>query len=249
MKKIIWTVIHGEKLWRKLGFPTANIAYNKADIPDSVFHLNIIIDGKIHEWMWSYMVKKNVFEAHIFNFNQNIYDKEIEVILLKQIRDNIKFNSLDELIDQIQKDQEYIQKQKLTVLTFWSFDYVHDGHKHYLWEAKKYWNNLVTIVATDANIERIKSKAPLHSTPQRVESVSQLWISDQVIPGSEENPMKWLEEYKPHAICLGYDQRGNFVDSLPEKLKEFSLDTQIIHIWSFKPEIYKSSLLKEKRES
>jgi len=48
MKNIIGDVIHGEKLGRELGFPTANISYSKNDIDDSVFHINIIIDGVIY---------------------------------------------------------------------------------------------------------------------------------------------------------------------------------------------------------
>jgi FAD synthase len=47
--KISREVIHGEKLGRKLGFPTANISYTREDIEDAVFHLNIVIDGEIHQ--------------------------------------------------------------------------------------------------------------------------------------------------------------------------------------------------------
>jgi len=32
--------------------------------------------------------------------------------------------------------------------------------------------------------------------------------------------MKWIKKYKPHALCLGYDQRGKFVDKIPETIKE-----------------------------
>jgi len=123
--KISGEVIHWEKLGRKLGFPTANISYTKNDIEDAVFHLNIVIDEKIYRWMWSHMVKKNVFEAHIFDFDSDIYGKNIEIILLKKIRNNKKFWSLQELILQIQSDQEVIKSQELHTLTFGSFDHLH----------------------------------------------------------------------------------------------------------------------------
>jgi FAD synthase len=49
--KILGEVIHGEKLGRKLGFPTANISYTSDDIEDAVFHLNIIVGGKKYRGM------------------------------------------------------------------------------------------------------------------------------------------------------------------------------------------------------
>jgi len=72
------------------------------------------------------MKSKKVFEAHIFDFDKDIYGEKIEVILLKKIRDNKKFSSLKELIKQIQKDQKTILLQKLNILTFGSFDIVHE---------------------------------------------------------------------------------------------------------------------------
>jgi riboflavin kinase/FMN adenylyltransferase len=71
------------------------------------------------------MVKKKVFEAHIFDFDDDIYGKDIEVILLKKIRDNRKITSLNELTNQIKSDQNQIKSQKLNILTFGSFDYLH----------------------------------------------------------------------------------------------------------------------------
>ncbi len=247
MQKIKWIVVHGKKLGRKLGFPTANIACSSANIQQGVFHINTIIAGKIFEWMGSYMKTKKVFEAHIFDFNENIYGKEIEVILLKKIRDNKKFSSPKELSKQIQQDQEFIKKQKLYVLTFWSFDILHEWHKYYLSEARKYGTHLITIIATDKNIEHIKKHPPLYKASKRVKSVIKLGISSEVFVWSENTPMIWLEKYLPHAICLGYDQRWKFVESLPYELNKLSLKTKIIHIGSLKPEKYKSSLLKKKK--
>jgi FAD synthase len=43
IRKVSGEVIHGEKLGRELGFPTANISYTSRDIEDAVFHLNIIV--------------------------------------------------------------------------------------------------------------------------------------------------------------------------------------------------------------
>ncbi len=245
MKKVIGEVIHGEKLGRKLGFPTANIAYRKNDIENAVFHLNIIIDGEIFSWMGSYMKTKWVFEAHIFNFAKDIYGKTIELLLLKKVRKNRAFTNFSELQQQIQQDQKIIQKQQLNILTFGSFDLVHQWHTYYLSQARKYGNHLITIVATDNNIKKIKWHSPTHKVDERIDAIKSLYISDEVLAWSEISPLQCIEKYQPHVICLGYDQRWKFVEALPRKLQELELDTQVIYIGSLKPEIYKSSLLKK----
>ena len=44
-------------------------------------------------------------EANIFNFDQDIYNQEIEVEFIQKIRDEKKFNGMDELIEQLNKDK------------------------------------------------------------------------------------------------------------------------------------------------
>jgi len=245
-KEISGEVIHGEKLWRQLGFPTANIAYENDDIENAVYLLNIIIDWEIYSGMWSHMVKKWVFEANIFDFDMDIYGKNIEIILLKKIRDNRKFNSLDELVSQIEKDKVTCKNISLPVLTFGSFDLIHEWHKHYLFEAKKYGTHLSTIVASDENIEKIKWIETHYTLTERVKMLENLHISDRVFAGSNDNPMKWIEEIKPSIVCLWYDQRWPFVDKLENEITKLWLSTKIVRINSHKPEIYKSSILKKK---
>lgn len=248
-KKISGEVVHGEKLWRKLGFPTANIPYNQSDIDDSVFHINIIIDGTIYKGMWSHMIWKKIFEAHIFDFNEDIYGKIIEIILLKKVRDNKKFSSLDDLVNQIQQDEITIRNQNISVLTFGSFDVVHAWHEYYLLEARKYWDQLTTIVASDENIEKIKGRPPLHWLEERVTEVEKIAIAQTVLAGSNSNPMKWIKELCPDVICLWYDQRWPFVEKLQWEIEKVWLATRVARIAAFHPEKFKSSLLKNKRDT
>lgn len=245
-KKISGTVIHWEKLWRTLWFPTANISCISSDIKDSVFKINIVVDNTVYSWVWSHMLSKKIFEAHIFDFNNNIYGKDIEIILLEELRENKKFSSLEKLISQIKNDVALARSHDISVLTFGSFDVVHAGHQYYLWESRKYGNSLSTIVASDENIQKIKWKAPLLSLEKRVQAVEELWFSDQVIPGSKSNPMKWIEQLKPDIICLWYDQRWPFVEKLEWEIKNVGLTTQIIRIAAFHPETFKSSIIKKK---
>lgn len=47
-------------------------------------------------------------EAHIFDFNKDIYGKEIEIMFIKKLRDEARFKSRQELTDAIKKDVQYI---------------------------------------------------------------------------------------------------------------------------------------------
>jgi len=246
-KIISWTVIHGEKLGRKLWFPTANIAFTSSEVENSVFHVNIVIDEKVYEGMGTNMVFKGLFETHIFDFDADIYGKNIEVYLLKKVRRNKKFENLESLIAQIKRDKQFIAEQKLPVLTFWSFDVRHPWHEYYLSMAKRFGNHLTTIVASDENILKIKWRAPHYKQQERIQEIQNLHICDDVIAGSKDKPMQWIKKISPHAICLWYDQRGPFVEKLQSEIDSLGIDTQIIRIPAYKPKIYKSSLMKQKK--
>ncbi|MDA9818277.1 riboflavin kinase, partial [Flavobacteriaceae bacterium] len=49
-------------------------------------------------------------EVHLFNFNQDIYDKQISVDIVLKIRDEIKFSSIETLKEQLLKDENYCLK-------------------------------------------------------------------------------------------------------------------------------------------
>lgn len=249
MYKVVWTVIAGKQNGRKIWFPTVNVSLKNSDLEDAVYCLNISIENTVYRWVWTYLKSKSLFEAHIFDFDTDIYGQEVSIYIKSKIRNNRKFNDFNELQKQISEDVIIAQEKQHTVLTFWSFDVIHPGHKYYLTEARKYGEELITIVARDENIERIKWQKTHNSTNKRVEDIKKLWISNSVIAGSIKNPMNCLWEYTPDSICLWYDQRWPFVEKISKKLEELHLETQIIRIEPHEPEIYKSSLLKQKNNS
>jgi len=106
-EKLTWIVIPWKKLGRKLSFPTANISLKNSIIWEWTYKINIIVKWKKYRWVWAYIGKDKIFEAHIFDFNEDIYGEEIEVFVLSKIRENKKFSSLQELKDQITKDVEF----------------------------------------------------------------------------------------------------------------------------------------------
>jgi len=243
IKIITWVVIKWKQLGRTIWFPTANIKNYDNDIEDASFKINIILNWKLYNWAWVFRKNLKIFEAHIFNFNKDIYWKEIEIIILEKIRKNKKVNSLEEIKVLIESDIKKIKTIKNTVLTFWTFDKVHKWHKYFLEQAKKYWDKLITVLGTDKNIEKIKLHKPIHNLEQRIIDIKKLNISDEVIKWDENNQLKWLNIYSAKVICLWYDQIWYSKD-LKAYINSNNLDIEIIRIKPFMENIYKSSLLK-----
>ena len=106
--KLISTVIKGNAIGRKLGFPTANLLY-----PDKIIKLpygvyKVMANGipAVLNWGVKPTVEGKIplLEAHLINFEGDLYDKELEIEFINKIRDEKKFNSLEELQNQIKKD-------------------------------------------------------------------------------------------------------------------------------------------------
>lgn len=112
---LIGRVVDGNKRGRKLGFPTANIELSdNFVIPKyGVYLTEINYRGKLYKSITNVGVNptfKNddrvIIEAYIIDFSKEIYGEEIEVIFKKRMRDEIKFDSKEALIEQMNKDLE-----------------------------------------------------------------------------------------------------------------------------------------------
>lgn len=118
--QIIGEVIEGQKLGRKIGFPTANLRVSSEKfLPKiGVYLVQIALENQHHWGIMNLGYKptvdgKNIsIEVHLFDFNDNLYHKKITVKLIKFIRNEQKFNSLEALKKQIQIDCE---KAKLII--------------------------------------------------------------------------------------------------------------------------------------
>jgi riboflavin kinase/FMN adenylyltransferase len=108
-------VVPGQKLGRKIGFPTANIKIENADklIPAvGVYAVNIEIEGEMFSGMLNMGMRPTVsnngdfsVEVNIFDFDRDIYGKNIKVSFIGRIRGERKFEGLDELKTQLAKDK------------------------------------------------------------------------------------------------------------------------------------------------
>ncbi|MCH7902869.1 FAD synthase [archaeon] len=131
------------------------------------------------------------------------------------------------------------------VLAFGTFDILHPGHLSYLKQAKELGEKLVVIVATDNNVEKIKGKKPVNDEEHRKELVEALKIVDEAFVGFEDDMIKSVEKVKPDIVALGYDQYGS-EESLKKTFDERNIKAKIVRLDSYKPELYKSSRIKDK---
>ncbi|HJX70936.1 MAG TPA: riboflavin kinase, partial [Bacteroidales bacterium] len=109
-------VIEGKKIGKRLGFPTANIQVNGENklIPLSgVYAVQVEINNKYYNGMMNIGVRPTIaeqvhnltIEVHIFHFNKDIYGNDIRLHFIERIRDEKKFRSADELVEQLKRDK------------------------------------------------------------------------------------------------------------------------------------------------
>ena len=107
------TVVSGEKLGRKLGYPTANIKLEYNYPLDGVYLTRTVIEENSYVGLASLGNKptfngsEKILEVFILDFDEDIYSQNIEVYFLEEIRKQIKFSNQDELIKQMNEDHKY----------------------------------------------------------------------------------------------------------------------------------------------
>ena len=104
-------VVHGQHLGRTIGIPTANLWLPKQKLPiNGVYAVECSLEKNEYQGIANMGLRPTVggdspvLEIHLFNFNDDIYSKRLRVKFIKKIRDEKKFENLDMLKLQIQKD-------------------------------------------------------------------------------------------------------------------------------------------------
>ena len=107
-------VVHGEKVGRTIGYPTANLEVTETYklVPsDGIYAVTVLISGKEHKGMLYignrpvlHGVKRSI-EVNIFDFNEDIYGQSIQVNFKAFIRPDAKFSSMEELVKKIGEDK------------------------------------------------------------------------------------------------------------------------------------------------
>ncbi|MBE6068212.1 MAG: bifunctional riboflavin kinase/FAD synthetase [Clostridium lundense] len=118
-------VVRGRQIGREIGFPTINLDYNKDYVipKGGVYSTIVKYKDRFYKGVTNIGYNPTVenqklsIETHILDFNNNIYDETIRVYFTGRIRDEKKFDSLEELACRIEKDKEYVEKQNLQLIS------------------------------------------------------------------------------------------------------------------------------------
>jgi riboflavin kinase/FMN adenylyltransferase len=111
-------VIHGKQLGRTIGFPTANIHLNDPYklIPSFGVYAGIcLVENKRFKMVCNIGVRPTVdgenisIEAHLFDFDKNIYGEHLTLFLVQYLRNEQKFDSIEALKSQILLDAQQAQ--------------------------------------------------------------------------------------------------------------------------------------------
>jgi len=112
------TVVEGEKRGRAVGMPTANMAPHEdiSGLAPGVYASAVSFDGKAYHGITHIGKRPSVdasgritVETHIFDFNSDIYGKELRLSLYKFIRPTIHFTSLKEVKTQVDADTAQVK--------------------------------------------------------------------------------------------------------------------------------------------
>lgn len=109
-------VVHGNKLGRKLGYPTANLKVVDEEkiIPGNGIYAVYAKPEGSHERLKGMMSigirptingKERTIEVNIFDFDEEIYDQHLKVYVKKYLREELKFDNLEKLVKQIDQDK------------------------------------------------------------------------------------------------------------------------------------------------
>ena len=109
------TVVRGDGRGRKLGFPTANLSVDSEDklIPaKGIYAAECVVENEKNYGLLSLGSRPTfhddgriVPEFYIFDFDRDIYDEEMKVEMVEKIRDEEKFKSVEDLVDQMKNDE------------------------------------------------------------------------------------------------------------------------------------------------
>ena len=104
-------IIHGAKLGRTIGFPTANLRlHDSSALAHGIYAVRIKVEGRTYDAVASWGRRPTVdngpplLEVYLFDFSGDLYGKTVEVAFVEWIRPELKFDGLEALTEQIEKD-------------------------------------------------------------------------------------------------------------------------------------------------
>lgn len=139
-------------------------------------------------------------------------------------------------------------ERKKLVMVFGTFDYLHAGHENLFKQARTLGHEIIAIIGRDKTVKAIKGALPDHNEKERLKDLKETGWADKVVLGDEKDKMKVIKIYRPDVIALGYDQFA-FTYGIKKLLIELKIDTEIVRLQPYSPDLYKSSIIKAKQLS
>jgi riboflavin kinase/FMN adenylyltransferase len=114
--RISGRVVHGDKVGRRIGFPTANLAADNEQFPPNGVYAVRVRCGQIWDWgVGNIVVRPTVhstsdrlLEVHLLNFSGDLYGQSLEAEFLRFLRPEQKFPDVESLRQQIARDAEWV---------------------------------------------------------------------------------------------------------------------------------------------
>ena len=115
------TVIEGQKIASKLGFPSANLIYpeSKISIPHGVYYVTVEIENQKYNGILNHGFAPTIdneqqlkTEVHILDFNNDIYGRNIKISFISKIRNQMKFENIEKLKAQLIRDKAFAEIYK-----------------------------------------------------------------------------------------------------------------------------------------
>lgn len=113
------TVVQGHQMGRQLGYPTANIHINNPNklVPaQGVYAVRIKLEGQLYPAMLNignnptFENRAASIEAHLFDFDWDIYGQDLDVCFVMRLRDELKFDGIEALVAQMREDEKESRK-------------------------------------------------------------------------------------------------------------------------------------------
>jgi riboflavin kinase / FMN adenylyltransferase len=116
---ILGTVVRGDDLGKKIGFPTANLgAHNEQFPPNGVYFAEAKLNGVNYPGVVNLGYRptvsssktERILEIHLLDFERDIYGKDLELRFIRYLRPEKKFENVDALVHQIERDVQQARK-------------------------------------------------------------------------------------------------------------------------------------------
>ena len=246
----------GTKRAAALGFPTINIDLTDANI-EGIFAAKVRVGKEEYNAVAFADQSRRILEAHLLDFSGELLGVEVTVELLRKIRDTQMFQNDEALRAAIAGDIKRVCSyfdSVTRVMVFGTFDMIHLGHEDFFRQARRLATlsevegqesdpYLIVSVARNSASARTRGVSPRHLESGRLAAVAAHPLVDKAVLGDEIGYIEHIKAHAPDIIALGYDQKGEYVDTLEKDLAEAGLRPRVVRLKPYHPELYKTSRL------